>query len=163
MALQLLVRNYFWIENVVAIRLAENISKLPAVTDAERCTLVHYDNDATPGFHYYESDGAALNISDITGSTHARIIKCPKFSKQLAGFDEDLSKFEDLADTPPAGGNAQEDTTPPEDSGGWLSTIQEESEADLEAYYMETWYTELLDEKDSADTVLLEDFHTVPM
>ena len=62
MALQFLVRNYFRIENVVAIRLARSISNLPAVTYAESCTLVHYDNDVTPGFHYYESDGTTLNI-----------------------------------------------------------------------------------------------------
>ena len=60
MALQFLVRNYFRIENVVAIRLAKSIHKLPAVTCAESCTLVHYDNDVTPGFHYYESNCTAL-------------------------------------------------------------------------------------------------------
>ena len=90
MALQFLVRNYFRIENVVAMRFAKSVNKHPAVTYAESCTLVHYDNDVAPGFHDYESDGTALNISDITGSTHARIIQCLKSSKPLAGFDEDL-------------------------------------------------------------------------
>ena len=112
MALQFLVRNYFCIENVVAIRFAKSVSKLPAVTYAESCALVHYDRDVTPGFHYHESDGMALYISDITGSTHARIIQCLKSSKPLAGFDADLSKFEDLAGTPPSGGNTQEDANP---------------------------------------------------
>ena len=126
MALQFLVRNSFRIENVVAIRF----------TYAESCTLVHYDNDVTPGFHYYESDGTALNISDITGSTHARIIQCLKFSKPLAACDEDLLTFADLADTPPSGRNAQEDTNHATEDGR-LPTRHEESEGDLETHIME--------------------------
>eukprot|EP00959_Pyramimonas_sp_CCMP1952_P237481 4963020-Pyramimonas_sp.AAC.1 len=44
-ALQYLVRNYFRVERVVAVRLAKSVSCLPAVKYATRATLIHYDND----------------------------------------------------------------------------------------------------------------------
>eukprot|EP00959_Pyramimonas_sp_CCMP1952_P358546 7507290-Pyramimonas_sp.AAC.1 len=36
--------------------LAESIHKLPPVTYADSCTLVHCDNDVNPGLHYYEAE-----------------------------------------------------------------------------------------------------------
>eukprot|EP00959_Pyramimonas_sp_CCMP1952_P384475 8057674-Pyramimonas_sp.AAC.1 len=56
--------SFFRIENVVSVRLAKSTHKLPPVADADSCRLVHYDNDANPGFHYYEAEGTALNIHD---------------------------------------------------------------------------------------------------
>ena len=140
LALQYLIRNYFRIENVVAVRLAKSVHRLPQFPQADSCTLIHYDNDVTPGFHYYESNGTALNIRDITGGTKSRIIQCLKSSKPLAGFDEDLAKFQELADSGPSDGqrgNAREDEgQEPEATtnapGGRLPTIREETEADLD-------------------------------
>eukprot|EP00959_Pyramimonas_sp_CCMP1952_P031600 662783-Pyramimonas_sp.AAC.1 len=48
LALQYLIRNFFRIENAVSVRSAESIHKLPLVTYADSCTLVHYDNDVDP-------------------------------------------------------------------------------------------------------------------
>eukprot|EP00959_Pyramimonas_sp_CCMP1952_P096029 2007705-Pyramimonas_sp.AAC.1 len=45
LARQYLIRNFFRIENVVSVRLAESIHELPPVTYADSCTLVHNDND----------------------------------------------------------------------------------------------------------------------
>eukprot|EP00959_Pyramimonas_sp_CCMP1952_P325486 6812540-Pyramimonas_sp.AAC.1 len=35
---------------VVSVRLAESVHKLPAVTYADSCALVHYDSDVNTGF-----------------------------------------------------------------------------------------------------------------
>eukprot|EP00959_Pyramimonas_sp_CCMP1952_P209186 4376207-Pyramimonas_sp.AAC.1 len=96
-ALQYLIRNLFRIENVVSVRLAKSIHKLLLVTYADSCTLVHYDNGVNPGFQYYEAEGTALNIHDIPGSAHSRIIQCLKTTKPQAGFDQDMTRFEELA------------------------------------------------------------------
>eukprot|EP00959_Pyramimonas_sp_CCMP1952_P348203 7293432-Pyramimonas_sp.AAC.1 len=127
LALQFLVRNYFRIENVVTVRLAKGIHGLPAAPYADSCTLASNDNDVTPGFQYYDSEGTALNMHDIIGSTHARTIQCLIASDNPAGFDEDPSKFEELADTPAHGGNAQEEEQPlaPVALDGRRSTIKE--------------------------------------
>eukprot|EP00959_Pyramimonas_sp_CCMP1952_P224850 4701745-Pyramimonas_sp.AAC.2 len=59
LALQYLIRDFFRIENVVSVRLAESMIKLPQVAYDDSCTLVHYDNDVSPGFNYYEAEGTA--------------------------------------------------------------------------------------------------------
>eukprot|EP00959_Pyramimonas_sp_CCMP1952_P190339 3981197-Pyramimonas_sp.AAC.1 len=119
LALQYLIINFFRIENVVSVRLATRIHNLPPVTYADSCTLAHYDNDVNPGFHYYEAEGIALNIHDITGSAHSRIIQCLKSTTPQARFDQDMSKFEDLADAPTPEGATREapDAEPEHDDG----------------------------------------------
>eukprot|EP00959_Pyramimonas_sp_CCMP1952_P345932 7245072-Pyramimonas_sp.AAC.1 len=62
LALQYFIRNYFRIENVVSVRLAKSIHTLPPVTYADSCTLVHYDNDVDPGFHYHEAEGRLRSV-----------------------------------------------------------------------------------------------------
>ena len=84
-------------------------------------------------FYYYDSNGTALGIRDITGGTRSRITRCLKSSKPLAGFDEDLTKFQELADGGSSDnqrGNARADDGPTADeasepTGGRLPTIQE--------------------------------------
>eukprot|EP00959_Pyramimonas_sp_CCMP1952_P162063 3388437-Pyramimonas_sp.AAC.2 len=49
-------QKFFRIENVVSVILAKSIHKLHSATYAESCTLVHYDIDVNPGFHYYEAE-----------------------------------------------------------------------------------------------------------
>eukprot|EP00959_Pyramimonas_sp_CCMP1952_P314746 6588668-Pyramimonas_sp.AAC.1 len=79
LALQYLIMNFF--RNVVSVRLVKSIYMLPPVTYAGSCTLVRYDNDVDPGFHYYEADGTALNIRDILGSAQSGNIQCLKSTK----------------------------------------------------------------------------------
>ena len=62
LALQCLVRNYFRIENVVAVRLVKSVRRLPQFARADSSALVRYDNDVKLGLHFYESDGTALSI-----------------------------------------------------------------------------------------------------
>eukprot|EP00959_Pyramimonas_sp_CCMP1952_P186598 3901675-Pyramimonas_sp.AAC.1 len=71
---------YFRIENVVSVRLAKSIHKLPLVAYADSCTLVHDNNDVNPGIDYYQREGTALNIHE-TGSAHSRITQCLKSAK----------------------------------------------------------------------------------
>eukprot|EP00959_Pyramimonas_sp_CCMP1952_P192397 4023086-Pyramimonas_sp.AAC.1 len=65
-----------------------------------------------------------------------------------AGPDHEMSKFEELAGMPTQDNNARgaPEAEPPQEDGQ-LSTIYEESEADLEAHIMEVWYTELHEER----------------
>eukprot|EP00959_Pyramimonas_sp_CCMP1952_P399263 8366094-Pyramimonas_sp.AAC.2 len=85
LALQFLSRNYFRLENVIAVRLAKSVDKLPACAPATGSTLIYYDNDVTPAFHYYESTGTAIDVHRVTGSSHARIIQCLTSTK-IGGF-----------------------------------------------------------------------------
>ena len=89
MALQFLVRNYFRVDNVVAVRLAKSVHKLAPIKYATGCTLIHYDNDVSPAFHYYECSGTGLDVPQITGSNHSRIIQCLTSSKSGGGFHEE--------------------------------------------------------------------------
>eukprot|EP00959_Pyramimonas_sp_CCMP1952_P204277 4272425-Pyramimonas_sp.AAC.1 len=75
----------------------KSIHKLPPMDYADSCTLVHYDNDVNPGFHDYEAEGAALNIRDVAGPAHSRIIQCLKSTKPQAGFGQEMTQFEELA------------------------------------------------------------------
>eukprot|EP00959_Pyramimonas_sp_CCMP1952_P045411 948649-Pyramimonas_sp.AAC.1 len=71
-------------------------------------TLGHYDNDVNPGFHCYEAEGTPLNIHNRSGSAHSRIIQCLKSTKPQAGFDQDMSEFQELADATTPDGTARE-------------------------------------------------------
>eukprot|EP00959_Pyramimonas_sp_CCMP1952_P083189 1738526-Pyramimonas_sp.AAC.1 len=121
---------------------------------ADSCKYVHYDNDVSPGFHYYDVEGSALDVHDTTRSAQSRITQCRKSTKPQAGFDQDIGKFEELADVPTQDNNAREapEAEPPQEDGR-LSTIVEESEADFEAHIMEVWYTELQEEPESLEAV----------
>eukprot|EP00959_Pyramimonas_sp_CCMP1952_P131888 2757516-Pyramimonas_sp.AAC.1 len=100
LALQNLTRNFFRIENVVSVRLAKSARELPSAAYADSCTLVHSDNDVNPCFHCYEAEGTTLDSHDISGSAHSRSTQRLKPAKSPAGFDPDMTKFEDLADAP---------------------------------------------------------------
>eukprot|EP00959_Pyramimonas_sp_CCMP1952_P107530 2247884-Pyramimonas_sp.AAC.1 len=101
--------------------------KVPPVTYADSCSLIHYDNDVSPGFHYHDAEGIGSNIHDTTGSAHSRSSQCLEPTKPQAGFDQDLSTFEDLADAPmPEGTTREASEAEPAHDDGRLSTIYEE-------------------------------------
>eukprot|EP00959_Pyramimonas_sp_CCMP1952_P382178 8008115-Pyramimonas_sp.AAC.1 len=116
-----------------------------------------------PGFHYNEAGGTGLNIHDITGSSHSRITQCLKATKPEAVFDQDMTKFEELAGTPAQNENAREapEAEPPQEDGR-LPTINEESEAGLEAHIMEMRRTELHEERELLEATPLDDRYTAP-
>eukprot|EP00959_Pyramimonas_sp_CCMP1952_P423925 8879929-Pyramimonas_sp.AAC.1 len=73
----------------------------------------------------------------------------PKPTKPQAGFDKDMSRFEELADTPTPEGTTREasEAEPPHDDG-LLSTVYEKSEAGLESHVMEVWHAEVQEERE---------------
>eukprot|EP00959_Pyramimonas_sp_CCMP1952_P109880 2298532-Pyramimonas_sp.AAC.1 len=107
--LQYIINDFFRIEDFfVVVGFAWSIHALPLVTYVDSCTLVHCDNGLNPGFHCYEAEGAALNIRGVTGSAHSRTIQCLKSTKPQAGFDQDMTKFDELSDMPTQGSNARD-------------------------------------------------------
>eukprot|EP00959_Pyramimonas_sp_CCMP1952_P422888 8858633-Pyramimonas_sp.AAC.1 len=74
-----------------------------------------------------------------------------------------MTRFEELADAPAPDGTTREapEAEPPHDDGR-LSTIYEESEADLESHVMEVWYAELQDEKELLEATPPEDLFAMP-
>eukprot|EP00959_Pyramimonas_sp_CCMP1952_P268638 5616912-Pyramimonas_sp.AAC.1 len=86
------------------------------------------------------AEGTALNIHDITGSAHSRIIQCLKSTKPQAVCDQDMTKAEELADIPTRTTREVSEAEPPQEDGR-PPTTYEESEADLEAHTMEAWCT----------------------
>ena len=164
LALQYFVKNYFRVASVVIVRFAESMQKLTAVPYADSSTLVYYDTDNNPGFHYYEADGTALNIGAVTGSTHARIIQCLKPSKPTAIFHWDMTMFEELADIPPPGDSAQAaPRAAPATPDGRFSAIDEEPEGEVEAQILETGYMGLRREEELVITIPTDSLYTVPI
>eukprot|EP00959_Pyramimonas_sp_CCMP1952_P292324 6113847-Pyramimonas_sp.AAC.1 len=116
LALQYLIRNFFRILSVDSARLANSIiSYLQLlILTAARWFIA-----------------TATQIQDSTTTNE-------KATKPQAGFDQDMSEFEDLADTPtPEGATREASRAEPEHHDGRLSTIYEESGADLESHVME--------------------------
>eukprot|EP00959_Pyramimonas_sp_CCMP1952_P135002 2824738-Pyramimonas_sp.AAC.1 len=66
-------------------------------------TLVYYDNAVAPGFP--TTNQKVPPLLAFTTSLAPRMHEPFSASKPSAGFDEDLPKFEDLADTPATGGH----------------------------------------------------------
>ena len=111
------------------------------------------DNVVNPGIHYDESNGTALNIRDITGGALSSVIKCLKSSQPVAGFDEELAKFHELAGVGSSSNQREQqheapvDESPSGPGGGRLPTVHEETEADLDAHSMEGQHEEFNEEK----------------
>ena len=76
MALQFLIRNFFRVSNVVAVRVGKGIHRVPRCDYADGSVLIHYLSDIKPDFHYYETDDTAIDIHAVTQSGHARAIQC---------------------------------------------------------------------------------------
>eukprot|EP00959_Pyramimonas_sp_CCMP1952_P247420 5172164-Pyramimonas_sp.AAC.1 len=74
-----------------------------------------------------------------------------------------MTKLKELADAPTQDNDAREAPEaepPPED--GRLPTMDEESEAELEAHIVEVWYTDLQDERGLLEATPMDDLYTVP-
>eukprot|EP00959_Pyramimonas_sp_CCMP1952_P409155 8574977-Pyramimonas_sp.AAC.1 len=73
-----------------------------------------------------------------------------------------MSEFEGFAGTPTPDGPAREASeAEPSHDDGRLSTVYEESEADLESHVMEVWYAELREERELLEATPPEDLrHT---
>ena len=76
LALQFVIRNFFRVNDVVAVRLGKSLSQVKKCEYAERSVLIHYTSDTNPDFHYYETNDTALDLNHIAGSNKSRIIQC---------------------------------------------------------------------------------------
>eukprot|EP00959_Pyramimonas_sp_CCMP1952_P283295 5922010-Pyramimonas_sp.AAC.1 len=71
-----------------------------------------------------------------------------------------MTRFEEFADAPTPDGTAREASEAESlREDGRLSTICEESEADLESHVIEVWYAELQDGKELLEATPPEDLH----
>ena len=153
LALQYVIRNFFRINDVLAVRLGKSVHKVSPCSQATRSVLVYYVSEADPYFHFYESKDTALDIQFITQSPKARIIQClcgpgsnitndsPEITHELMQSSRQPS---DPGSTQEMRGNANPDNPPtPQtiDVGGELPTIAEDSEEDddltLQVFYAE--------------------------
>ena len=75
-----------------------------------------------------------------------------------------MTMFEELNGPPPPGDAEREaPREAPATPDGRLSTIEEESEGESDALYLETWYTELMSEKALTPTTSLDSLYTIPI
>ena len=100
LALQYVIRNFFRIPDVFAVRLGKSVKSVGKCDYAERCTLVYYMNDGNPNLHYYETKDTALDIKYITQCDNARIIQCLMKSGCHSILDENAQIIQELAPTP---------------------------------------------------------------
>jgi len=59
LALQYVIRNFFRVHDVFAIRVGNGTPRVSKCEDADSCVLVYYASDADPEFHYYETADTA--------------------------------------------------------------------------------------------------------
>ena len=73
LALQYVIRNFFRIDNIIAVRLGKGVHKVRRCAYADGCTLIHYADDLNPNFRYYESQDTSLDIQKVTRASNSRI------------------------------------------------------------------------------------------
>ena len=56
LALQFVIRNFFRISDVFAVRLGKCVNTVSKCDYAERSVLIHYTSDTDPDFHFYETN-----------------------------------------------------------------------------------------------------------
>jgi len=157
LALQFLIRNYFRISNVFAIRLGHGVKQVSNCDYAQGCTLIHYQSDVDPKFKYYETSDVALDIRDVTGSNNTRFLQCLIREHCPCTVDEPTEVGNDFPTTQQPGASEElhgdvhpqqpSDPPTPLEIGGELPTIQEDdAEQDDDALTIEAFYAELMSE-----------------
>ncbi len=96
LALQYVIRNFFRIDNVIAVRLGRSVNKLPKHEGADGCTLIHFVSDVTPYFHFYETVDTQLDVMKITNSNKSRITQCLTKVGCEVIFDDTANKTSQL-------------------------------------------------------------------
>ena len=165
LALQFILRNYFRLSNVTAVRLGHCIQRTGDSTGTQRSVLIHYKTDDDPRFHYYRSAQVALDIKAITGDSRSRIIQCLIDEKQRYNFDDDQLIAQEMMPLHTAPGPSH--TEPEEES----SSEDEEVEAERTDHHLElppipeeddedtlvsVWYQELLSGETLEDATIPE-------
>ena len=160
-ALQHMIRNFFRISDVIAVRLGKGVHYVSRCKYADASVLFYYTSDVDPVFYCYETKDTALNIHHITQSSAARIIQCLVQRGCSRTLDENVEVEVPEAPPPPEHRERQGNTpaspdimtpgppTPlPSDVGGDLSTIHEEDEGvQADELIVESWYAELMSDE----------------
>ena len=149
LALQFVIRNYFRINDVFAIRLGKGLHTVQKCSLADSSVLIYYFNHQEPTFHYYETKDTALDIRTITQSTKSRTIQCMTRKGVQGTFDEGEEIAKSLMPQHPESSSTPDDDSSSEpelDTGGPLATIHEdEEEHETVDYILELFYAELID------------------
>ena len=145
MALQYLIKSFFKIDDVIAIRVGNSVHRLPEYPGANNSVLIYYYDSNNPQFKYYETKDTAMDLRQVTYSTKSKVIQCIV----KTGCRDVLEANGDIArELFTAGGDPGNRTTPVEETtqdepaseSGRLSTIEEGDEEDVEildAYWIE--------------------------
>ena len=164
LALQYLIRNYFRISDVFAVRIGNGVSKVSKCEYADKCTLIYYTSDIDPNFHYYESNDTAIDFKTITHSQSIRFMQCliksgcPHTIEDNSSISRELSSSstppddhrgnEDDADAPSTDEPLEPLTPVDIDVEGDLPTIHEDNEEhDTDEFILENFYAELMSDK----------------
>ena len=76
LALRFVLRNYFHIPRVTAVRLGRGVSRLHDFGAAEKSVLIHFPPGPAPRFHYYHSKQTQLSLPEILYTNDSNIIQC---------------------------------------------------------------------------------------
>lgn len=76
MALQYLLRTFFQLSGIMAMRLGRGVHRTNKCPHATGSILIYYENDIAPDFKLYETADTALDIANITNCPHVRFIQC---------------------------------------------------------------------------------------
>jgi hypothetical protein len=165
LALQYVIRNFFRINDVIAVRLGKNIHSVSKCDYADSSILVHYTSDLNPDFHFYETEDTAINIANVTQSHKSRIIQClmkrgchsiiedsPELAQELMPSAAPPQSQGNDAVTPAQ--QPEPPTLPEDDHGGRLPTIYEEDEttsSHADELIVESFYAELMSDSPLQD------------
>ena len=75
LALHYVMHHKLRLRNVITVRLGNGIQSFPKCKYADSCTLVHYNYDTNPDFHFYETIDTALEVYPITHNRNSRTIQ----------------------------------------------------------------------------------------
>ena len=149
MALQYVIRSYFRLYDVYAVRIGRGRYKLTGCTDAMTSILIHYSDKSQPHFRKFVSKESVVDVAQATGISTSRYMQCLCNKSQPNMLEEIPNTLEEagIRMTPAATSAIREDhpiPPPANDSPpgniqvGDLPTIEEGDEADelmIQAYY----------------------------
>ena len=169
LALQFLVRNFFRVDDVFAIRLAKSVHKLSPCPHADRCVLIYYNDHLELDFQYYETRDITLDIPHVTCSNKARVIQCLVKTGCQSEIDTNTEMVRELmpTSTPNTLGNLTggSGNVPPNqvpEETGDLPTIEEETEEEDENL-IDSFYAELLSDEPLAQDPEYEEKMHIPV
>jgi len=164
-ALYHVVKTFFQVEDVFAMRLGKGVRRTDVEKHTDRCMLIYYYDDSQPYFHFYETSDTAIEIQNITQSKVARFVLCLIKQGCQSSIDFNTEISQELAPEHTAPETEQEEPIASQDEdlptmptvGGALDSIPEEDaegaqdEMMLETFYAELTASDLLQDSDDVE------------